>query len=423
MRVDFPYGDETRGLIVPSGASVEYITPADLAVHPDVSDALERACAEPVESKPLDALVGAGASVLIIIADLTRSPATAEMLPAAVNRLVASGVGRDGIRVLVARGTHRSLTREEKRFFREGALKGLAVIEHDCDDHASLSALMLTRHGTPVRIHRAVREADLVLLLSPISFHYFAGFGGGRKLILPGCADRDAILANHRLCLRDTRPVSLHPSCRPGNLEGNPVHDDMVEPVRAMSHLFAVNFFTGIDGGVAFVNAGDTVASHEEACAAYAASFRVDISAPVKVAVAGAGGWPYDINLLQAHKSLFHAAAAVEEGGSILLLAHCGEGVGSESLAAALAMERDAFFARAYEHYALNNQAGVSLLGLTEKYRVAMVTELGDEVLENAGIQRCGNAEAWVAEALEKQGTERIAVVKHGGCTLPRVKE
>jgi len=419
MRIEFAWGDETQELLLPAGAAVDAVNPPDMAGLDDAAAALANACEAPVDAAPLSQRLGAGTKVLFVVADITRSQATKDLLPAAVDHVCAHGASRDNVRVLVARGTHRSMSKQEKAFFRSGPLKGVSFDEHDCDDSASLKALMLTRRGTPVRINRAVRDADVVVLLSPISFHYFAGFGGGRKLILPGCADRQSILANHRLSLRDTHPVTLHPSCRPGNLDGNPVHDDMVETVRALGHLFAVNFFADAHGRVVFVNAGEVVASHAEACAAYASRFRIPIASRARVVVAGAGGWPHDINLLQAHKALYHAARAAQEGASILLYARCPEGVGSESLSRAIARPRREFFHDAWDDYALNNQTGVSLLGLTRKYRVAMVTELDESVTRAAGIERCPNAEAWVAAALESQGTERMVTIPHAGLTLP----
>jgi nickel-dependent lactate racemase len=420
MKIDIPYGADVSTLMAPSGVGVEHVSPRAGDPVEDTASALEAACREPVDSSPLAGRVGAGKKVLVVISDLTRSPATRELLPLVVDGLLEHGVAREDVRVLVARGTHRSLSKDEKAFLRAGTLKGLAVAEHDCDDGARLCALVLTRHGTPVRVNRWVREADLVVLLSPISFHYFAGFGGGRKLLLPGCADRASILANHRLSLCDTHPVKLHPSCRPGNIDGNPVHDDMVEATRALGHLFAVNFFTDVEGRLVFVNAGDPVASHEAACERYAECYAVAVPGRASVVVAGTGGWPHDINLLQAHKSLYHATGAAAAGGSILLFARCEEGVGSQSLSEAMSAARDVFFDRAYEDYALNNQTGVSLLGLTERFRVAMVTELEDEVLASAGISRCANPEAWVAEALERQKADRMIVIRHAGQTLPR---
>jgi nickel-dependent lactate racemase len=313
------------------------------------------------------------------------------------------------------------MTREERQFFRGGALARVPVAEHDCDDASQLSALLFTRRGTPVRVNRKVRDADLVILLSPVTFHYFAGFGGGRKLILPGCAWRPSILANHRLSLTDESPVGLHRACRPGNLEGNPVHEDMCEAAGALDNLFGVNYITDSEGRVAWVNAGEPLAAHTEACAAYAARHRVTVPAPAAVIVASAGGTPHDINLLQAHKALYHACAMAGEGSSVLFYAACGEGIGSESLAAALAAPRDKFLARAREDYALNNQAAVSLLGLTRRFRVGMVTELEPEVLESAGITPVENAEAFIAGSLDAHGAGAVTVIRSGARTLPSI--
>ena len=135
------------------------------------------------------------------------------MLPLLTGYLESRGIARSRLRILVARGTHRKLTKDEKRYFKQDKMQGIQVEEHDCDDASSMSALVLTQRGTPVRVNRLLRDAGLVILVSPVSFHYFAGFGGGRKLVLPGSSDRTAILANHRLSLLDSNPVRMH-SCK-----------------------------------------------------------------------------------------------------------------------------------------------------------------------------------------------------------------
>jgi len=331
------------------------------------------------------------------------------------------GVEASSVSVLVAKGTHRNLTKEERQFFRGGTMGRLSVAEHDCDDASQLAALLFTRRGTPVRVNRAVRQADLVILLSPVSFHYFAGFGGGRKLILPGCSARTSIMANHRLSLSDETPPGLHRACRPGNLEGNPVHEDMCEAVSALDNLFAVNYFTGDDGHVAWVNAGDPLSSHAEACEAYASRHRVAVPNPAAVLVVSAGGAPYDMNLLQAHKALFNGCQMAGDGASVLFYAACTEGVGSESLVAGLEASREKFLARAREDYGLNNQAAVSLLGLTQRFRIGMVTELEPEVLKHAGITPVDNPEAFIAGSLDAHGAGSVTVIRAGARTLPYI--
>jgi nickel-dependent lactate racemase len=425
MRIEFAYGDTHAAFIVPAGVGVDFVTPRELSSYDDVAGAVARAFSQPVDAPPLvDLVAGVGdADVLLVVSDLTRGGGTKVILPRAVEYLESIGVARAQIRILVARGAHRKLTKEEKQYFKSDELRRLKVDEHDCDDGSQMSALLLTKRGTPVRVNRLLKEVGLVILISPVSFHYFAGFGGGRKLVLPGSVDRQAILANHRLSLQHTRPVELHPQCRPGNTEDNPVSDDMDEALAALKNVYALNFFCDTNGSAVYINAGDPVQSHAEACEVYRGVHRVPVEASYDIAIVGCGGHPYDINLLQAHKSLKHATSgAVKRGGTILFYARCPEGVGSESLARAIAMPRKEFFDTAWREYDLNNQAGISLLTITDQHRVLMVTELEDATLEQAAIKRCSNAEACLAEALEAHGADRIAVIPYGSQTLPFVQ-
>ncbi|MCH7549810.1 MAG: nickel-dependent lactate racemase [Candidatus Krumholzibacteriota bacterium] len=419
MRLDLRYGDGERSLILPGDVTLDYLEPSPVAVLDDPAVALGRALTSPVGSGPLSAQLDARQKVLVVIADPTRS-GTEMMLPVLVEALDRMGVDRTRLSLLVARGCHRSMTKEERQFLRTGPLRGITIEEHDCDNSEKLSALLLTRRRTPVRVNRVVREADTVILLSPISFHYFAGYGGGRKLILPGCADRQSILANHRLSLSDDRPVRIHPMCRPGQLEKNPVSEDMAEALGALGNIFAVNFFTDPNDRLVFVNAGDPVESHLEACERFAASNRVASEPQAGVLVLSAGGSPYDLNLLQAHKALYHGCET-GDGSVILFYARCEEGVGSESLAAAMEMEWDKFIEQAYRDYDLNNQAAVSLIGLTRRCRVGMVTELDASVVESAHMEPVENAEAFLAGALEQRATNRVTVMRYGARTLPYI--
>jgi len=291
--------------------------------------------------------------------------------------------------------------------------------EHDCDDPEKLSALVLTRRGTPVRVNIALKDAGLIIVLAPISFHYFAGFGGGRKLVLPGCADRQAILANHRLSLVDGRPVKLHPSCLPGVLEGNPVHEDMCEAASALQRVFAVNFFADRAGDIVYLNAGDLIESHTEACGAYKSAHVCPVAEPYDVVVLSAGGHPYDINFLQSHKPLRHAAPAVKHGGTVLYFAECEEGIGSQWLEAALKRKKESFLKDAYKKYGLNNQTLVSLYDLGRTFEIGVVSSIQAAVLSSAGVTPCDDADAFLAEALARHGASRVAVIEEGHNLLP----
>lgn len=423
MKIELPYGDGVESLVVPPTVGVDYIAPRETPPIEDPAAALSLACDDALDSEPLRERVRPGRRVVIVVSDLTRDRGTQTLLPELVELVLGYGVTAPDVRVLVARGTHRHLSREEKKFFKRDVFKDIAIEEHDCDAGERLSALVLTRRGTPVRVNRALRDADLIILLSPVSFHYFAGFGGGRKLIMPGCADRSSILVNHRLSLVDEHPVRLHPSCRPGNIDGNPVHEDMLEAASALDGVFTVNFFSDTSGNIAYINAGSLLHAHTLACEAYAERHCARLSSRVAVLILSAGGAPYDMNMVQAHKALFHGAQAVVPGGAILYYAACPEGIGSQSLEAGLTEPHDGFLDRAYNDYALNNQTAVSLLALTSKFQVGIVTTLDDDVLANANLRRCRNAEAFLAETLDEAGIDRIAVIRHGSLTLPVIRE
>jgi nickel-dependent lactate racemase len=193
----------------------------------------------------------------------------------------------------------------------------------------------------------------------------------------------------------------------------------MCEAVSALDNLFAVNYFTDNEGRVCWANAGDPLGSHAEACDAYASRHRVSVPGPASVMVVSAGGAPHDINLLQAHKALYNGCEMAGDGASVLFYAACGEGVGSESLSAGLEAPRNKFLARAREDYGLNNQAVVSLLGLTQRFRVGMVSELEPEVLEHAGITPVDNPEAFIAGSLDAHGAGSVTVIRSGARTLP----
>ncbi len=413
MEIKIPYGTAEKTLRIPPEVHVDLLGPAGMRPLGNLEESFVDACRNPVGKTTVDD-VAVGGDVVVVVSDLTRARGTEALLPLCVDYLERLGVERSSITVLVARGTHRRLTKEEKTFLKSSALAGVAVEEHDCDNPDTLSALMLTRRGTPVRVNSTLKQADGVILLSPVSFHYFAGFGGGRKLVLPGCADRAAILANHRLSLTNTQPVRLQPGCWPGQLDDNPVHEDMCEAVEALGNVVSINFFGDSQGNVVFINSGDPVRAHRIACDAFKVLHFNTVDEPYDVMILGAGGHPYDLNLLQSHKAIRHAAGAMREGATILYFASCTEGVGSESLEAAVHKHRDDFLKAAYDEYDLNNQTAVSLLDLVARFDIGMVSAMNVDTLLACGIKPCVNAESFLVEALEKYGKARVALVPDG---------
>ena len=192
----------------------------------------------------------------------------------------------------------------------------------------------------------------------------------------------------------------------------------MCETLSALHGVFGINFFNNTVGEISFVNAGDPIRAHGEACDAYRDAYLFRVSDPYPVMVLSAGGYPYDINLLQAHKAMRHAARGVEPGGTILYIAKCEEGVGSQTLDKALKMDRKKFEKVAVKEYALNYTTAVSLRDLTDTFEIGMVSSMNVDVLLSLGIKSCVNTESFLAQALEKHQTNRLAVVANGSSLL-----
>jgi nickel-dependent lactate racemase len=379
---------------------------------PDPARSLADALDTPVGAPALRTIIPRSGTVAVLISDLTRGGGTGRLLAGLLRFLDAHGAGPDRVTVVAALGMHRG--------FREGELEAHVgadivrrwkVIEHDARDAASLIEAGTTPAGTPCFFNRVAVESSLVIALGAVSFHYFAGYGGGRKLVLPGVAGERTIVANHRLSLGKDPGAGLASGCRSGELDGNPVHEDMLAGARLLGpRTFAVNAVAGPSGAVLFVNAGELDASHRAACAFMSAHFRVPVDRLYRAVIVSAGGFPRDINLLQSHKSLRHASNALEEGGLLLAAAACPEGVGSDSYAAAFEHGRLAVPDTVRRRYELNSQTAMSTFELTARFSIYLRSMLADESAARFGI--CpwkAGYEGFLLEGIEGDDTLVIA--------------
>jgi len=341
------------------------------------------------------------------------------MLAGLLEYLEANGAGPDRVAVVAALGMHRA--------FREGELEAHVgadvvrrwkVLAHDARDGASLLDAGTTPAGTPCLFNRAVAESSLVIAFGAVSFHYFAGYGGGRKLILPGVAGEETIVANHRLSLGRDPGAGLSRGCRSGALDGNPVHEDMLAGARLLgARIFAVNSVSDASGGVLFVNAGELDVSHRAACDFVAARFRFPVDRLYPAVIVSAGGFPRDINLLQSHKALRHASNALEEGGLLLAAAACPEGVGSDSYLAAFENGRHAVGDAVRRKYTLNSQTAISTCELAARHSIYLRSTLPDDLVARFGI--CPWQPGYEEYLLEGIADEDILVIADGSRFLP----
>lgn len=296
---------------------------------PDPGLTVERALEQPFHSPAIEDICHPGERVLLVVSDITRPVPYASILPPLLARLAKAGVREEDITVIFANGTHRLMTAVDAvTILGKTLAERLTWVNHDADDKNNQVYLGQTRRGTPVWLNQLALDTDRVILTGAVVHHYFAGFGGGRKCLVPGIAGSETTLANHKLVLGQSGR-GLHPNCIPGNLEGNPVHEDIIDACAMRQPDFLLNVVLDPNHRVLHATAGHWQDAHLEACDMADRIYSVHTEGPADLVLASCGGFPKDINLIQAHKTLDNAFRAVAPGKVLIVLAQCRQGVGS----------------------------------------------------------------------------------------------
>lgn len=352
---------------------------------PEIGERLD----DPIGGKSLDELIDIGETVLIVVPDATRQTACGQIVNLVVRRLISNGTTPDKISIIFATGIHRKVTEAEKNeILTPFVAQRINTIDHDAKDLAALVNLGETSTGIPIFLNRALVENDHVILIGGISFHYFAGFTGGRKLVCPGLAGSRTIKETHRLAF-DCETRSRRDGVGTGLLAGNAVHEAFVEAVSVIDPTFAISSIVDGNGKATEVFAGDWRASHLAACEAFAAANTVQIDEKRDLVIVSCGGSPHDINLIQAHKALDAATNACTSGGEIVLIAECGDGLGKDDFLKWFEFANsDELAAALCEKYVVNGQTAWNLMKRTEQFRVSVMTELSAETTERMRMRK-----------------------------------
>jgi len=373
----------------------------------------------PIGSPPLDDIVSSDDSVLLVVSDATRATASAQIVNLLVRRLVQTGVSPGNVAVIFATGIHRRVTEEEKReLLTPFIVQRLRTLDHDAYDEAKLYSLGTTANGVPVEVSTALQEFSHVVAIGGINFHYFAGFTGGRKSVCPGLASAKTIEATHMLAF-DFERGGRKAGVGPGMLAGNAVHEECERVAELVAPAFGINTIVDERNRAVGVFCGDWRLAHRVACEHYLKRHSFAIGKKRDIVIASCGGFPHDINMIQAHKALDMAAQACKEGGTIILLAECRDGLGRTDFLKWF----DAADSRALENklrngYEVNGQTAWSLMTKAERYRICLLSELRDEQVEKMRMVPVRSLE----QGLDRAGGGDGFIMPRGAAVLPRLE-
>jgi len=325
-RIELPYGHETITIEVPRDKLVGTFVPRAIPAVADPAGALRDALAHPVGGPSLRDLAAPDRRVAIVIEDATRPVPNSLVVDGVVSELEAGGVSPKNVTIIVATGLHRAMTDEELASAL-GHWFGVVNCEnHDAHDPQRLTRLGRTSLGTEISLNRSLLEADLRITTGDVEYHQFCGYGGGVKCIYPGLANAAAIETNHsRMDL---------PGAVPGQIDGNPVREEIDEVGRLAKIDFNVSLAMDAEHRVVAVRAGDPDLSFREACRFVDKMYALDVPRRADLVIASPGGHPKDIDLYQSQKAIEEATQVVAPGGDVLVAARCEEGSGSEKFEA-----------------------------------------------------------------------------------------
>ena len=378
----------------------QVLAPNEGETHPLSDVEVNAALDAPIESLRLEDLIASDDTVLIVVSDATRATGSAQIINLLVRRLIENGVLPVNIAIIFATGIHRPVRPEEKiELLTSFIAQRIRILDHDAGDPAQVIELGQLEGGGPIEVNRALKEFSKIIITGGVGFHYFAGFSGGRKSICPGLASVKTIQATHMLAL-DFELGGRRSGVGTGLLDGNAVSEECERIAEMIDPAFSINAIVGEEGRVEQVYAGHWRAAHRRACEHYLKSHSLRIPEKREIVIVSCGGSPYDINMIQAHKALDMAAHACADGGTIVFIAECAEGLGRADFMKWFETQNSrALESRLRDGYEVNGQTAWALLTKTERFNVRIITNLSEEESRRMRMQPSGSIEAALSDA------------------------
>ncbi len=414
MKLEFGFGKGIQTVELPEDNLMGVLTANTVEYDLTGEDEVERALAEPIGAPKLEEVVKPGEKIAIVTSDITRPCPTWQIMPALLRHLYAAGVKREDITLVFALGSHRHHTPEEMQHLAgDLAYNEITCVDSNPDDCINLG---LTKSGTPVDITRVVAEADRRICLANIEYHYFAGYSGGAKSIMPGVSNRAAIQSNHSMMVR--------PEAHAGRLAGNPIREDIEEAAAICGIDYIVNVVLDEHKQIIKAVAGDVTAAHRAGCAFLDTLYRKEIAKKADIVLVSQGGAPKDLNLYQTQKALDNAKHAVRDGGVIVLIGSCKEGLGEKTFQQWIeeaTCPKD-LIDRVQSDFKLGGHKAAAIAMVLENADVYLVSEMPEELTKECFLTPFSSAQQALDAAFAKLGQDAsVLAMPYGGSTLPQL--
>ncbi|MGI6042383.1 MAG: nickel-dependent lactate racemase [Candidatus Alectryocaccobium sp.] len=412
MNIEFGYGNGIQSVNVPDKNLMGVLMSNPMEHERRGADAVEYALENPIGSPKLHTLVNPDQKIVIITSDISRPLPSFDVVPAVLDELYKGGVPKENITIVFGLGSHRKQTPEEmKHLVGERAFNEVKCMDSTPEDCVDMGT---TPSGTPVDITRVVAEADFRIALGNVEFHYFAGYSGGNKALMPGVSTPAAIQANHRLMVSND-------ACA-GKLEGNPIREDIEEAGKLCPIHFIVNAVLDEHKHIVYAAAGDVIKAHRNACAYLDKMYRKPIPEKADIVIVSQGGAPKDANLYQTQKALDNSKHAVKDGGTIILIGACNEGLGSKKFEEWLvnANTSHELVERIGRDFQLGGHKAAAVAMILEYANIILISEMDDDFVRSIFMEPMHSAQEAFDEAMEKYGPEaKVLAMPFGGATLP----
>lgn len=417
MLVDLAYGRE--GLKIELPEQVDILRPRFIPGYEDEAAALRDALRNPIGTKPLREMVKPGNTVVIVHTDITRATPNDRIMPVILEELHEAGIRREDITFLNGLGTHRPQTDQELRqLLGDVIVSNYHCLQHNCNDDENLVSLGYTSRNHPVRINRTYLEADFKILTGFIEPHFFAGFSGGPKAVLPALAGVESVFTNHG------HHMIGNPNATWGITEGNPIWEEMREMALRTNPDFLLNVTMNTEHQITGVFAGDMLEAHKQGCQFVKKNAMVAVDKPYDIVITTNSGYPLDQNLYQAVKGMSAAVQIVRPGGAILVAAACEDGLPDHGLYADLLKKagtpEQALAMIAAPDFEAQDQWQVQIQAQIQKKADVYVYAdgLSDAQIDLALLKPCRDIPKTVEQLFAEKGT-RICVIPDGPMTIP----